>query len=393
MSVVMLSGPSSPVSLPTPSVGLAALDVSATCASRHADTGLCGRAAGQAAAASSSATAAAAVTTTTACSGLLLLLNDCPGGPTTTTTTSTTTTTTEPPTTTTTSGPAPTCQSSVPSNVPLPAGESSWTCTLDNEFDGTSLTTSSFSPLTTASTGYTTGAAASFLSSPTAGTPCYVNNSSTVNESGGTLNISIVQVPKMTCTDPSAVGGSFPTDYEGGDVNTLGMFSQEYGYFETSAEMPASAIDGLQETLWLWPVNQDLHGSQWPDSGEIDYAEFYSEYPQYDVPVVHYPGSSTAQSPTSDTDACADAMGRLTAGQFNTYALAWTPTTITAYFNNVPCITDTYAPRDTETPPAPFDQPFFLNFTAALGVNTNAFKAGTTPLPATTKIQWMRVWR
>ena len=379
MSVVVLTGTSDPVALPAPTVSLAAQDVSATAG--HA---------------------AAAVTTTTACNALLMLLNDCPSGPTTTTsppttttTTTSTTTTTVPAstTTTTTSGTAPTCQSSVPSYVPLPAGESAWTCTLDNEFNGTSLSTSSFAPLTTASTGYTTGAYASFLSSPTAGTPCYVNNASTVNESGGTLNLSIVVVPQMNCTDPQALGGSFPTDYEGGDVNTSGLFSQEYGYFETSAEMPASTIDGLQETLWLWPVNQTLHGSQWPDSGEIDYAEFYSEYPQYDVPVVHYPGSSTTQSATSDTNACADAMGHLTAGQFNRYALSWTPTTITAYFNDTPCITDTYASRDTETAPAPFDQPFFLNFTAALGVSPNSFNAGTTQLPATTKIQWMRVWR
>ncbi len=47
-----------------------------------------------------------------------------------------------------------------------------------------------------------------------------------------------------------------------------------------------------------------------------------------------------------------------------------------------------------DTAPAPFDQPFFLAFTAALGTNGNdVFESGSTPLPATTKIDWVRVWQ
>ena len=41
--------------------------------------------------------------------------------------------------------------------------------------------------------------------------------------------------------------------------------------------------------------------------------------------------------------------------------------------------------------PAPFDQPFIVALTQALGVGANAVTAAT-PLPATTQIDYVRVW-
>ncbi len=46
-----------------------------------------------------------------------------------------------------------------------------------------------------------------------------------------------------------------------------------------------------------------------------------------------------------------------------------------------------------DTAPEPFTQPFFLAFTAAMGVDSNAFESGATPLPATTKIDWVWAWQ
>ena len=141
----------------------------------------------------------------------------------------------------------------------------------------------------------------------------------------------------------------------------------------------------------LSPGRETKYGP-WPDSGEIDYGEFYSEYPNNDIPYVHFPGASN--DPNATNNYCTIA-NETTTGQFNTYALLWTPTTITAYFNGHACIVDNYASYVTspDTAPEPFNQPFFLAFTAALGVNTDAFQPGVTPLPATTKINYMRVWQ
>ncbi len=312
-------------------------------------------------------------------------------------TTTTTTTLAPPPTTTvppTTSSQAPqadqrgggesgtgTCGGTAPPIAP-PTG--SWNCTLDDEFNSTSPNASVWQPVLTSTSGYQNGP----LLSPV----CYVDNPSTISESGGTLDLSVVQVSSDTsCQQPG--GSSFDATYEGGMITSYQLFSQRYGYFEVRAAMPAASVPGLQETLWLYPENETLYGP-WPDSGEIDYGEFYSSYPQDDVPAVHYPGSSADPHATAP-DGCSIA-GDATAGQFNTYALSWTPTTITTYFNGIPCTTDTYAPYVTnpDSAPAPFDQPFFLAFTAALGTYGNdVFEPGSTPLPATTKIDWVRVWQ
>ena len=236
--------------------------------------------------------------------------------------------------------------------------------------------------MTTDGSGYTTGSLGSQV--------CYINDPRTVSESGGYLNLSVIQTPWTNCTGTPFY--SFGSDVMGGMVYSQNKFSQQYGFFEVRAAMPPTAVPGLQETLWLFPQVENLYGA-WPDSGEIDFGEFYSEYPNLDVPVVHYPGGASDPNATSDTCAIS---GQTTAGQFHTYAVLWTPTTLTAYYDGVACITDVYGPHVTypDQAPEPFNQPFFLNLTAALGWgNGDQYQPGVTPMPSTMKVDWVRVWQ
>ncbi len=67
----------------------------------------------------------------------------------------------------------------------MPSG--TWSCTLDDEFNGTALDTTKWAPQLTQFSGYTTGTTK----------PCYVDNSQTISESGGTLNVSVIRLPKI----------------------------------------------------------------------------------------------------------------------------------------------------------------------------------------------------
>ncbi len=285
----------------------------------------------------------------------------------------TTTTSTTSPTGTTTTTTAGTTTTTTPTNAPLstsncqnaePLGLSgNWTCSFDDEFNGTSLNTSVWTPQLTANSGYVAGA------------DCYVNNPDTVSVSGGYLNLSIVKVAPFTCTSPT---GSFTSDYEAGMVSTWDTFDQTYGAFEVNAKLPAATVAGLQETFWLYP--QTLAYGPWPDSGEIDFAEFYSEYPGDDVPYIHYADSGSDPDVTAYT--CT-----IDQNAFNTYELDWQPGVLTVLYNGNVCLVD-----HPLTGQEPFNDPFFIALTQALGQTTNAPTA-STPTSGTTQVDWVRAWK
>jgi beta-glucanase (GH16 family) len=252
------------------------------------------------------------------------------------------------------------CQGTTPLGVP-----GTWNCSFDDEFNGTTLNTNNWVPQQTGASGYVNGA-----------TACYVDSPDTISVAGGYLNLTALQVAPFTCQDGS---NSFSTSYEAGMVSTSGLFDQTYGTYEVNAKLPPSVIQGLQETFWLYP--QTLTYGAWPASGEIDFAEFYSQFPGLDVPYIHYSQSSTDLNATAY-----DCV--INQNAFNTYGVDWTPTSITVLYNGTPCLVDTPS-----TGSEPFNQPFFIALTQALGVGTNAFTPGVTELPATTQIDWVRAWQ
>jgi beta-glucanase (GH16 family) len=258
-----------------------------------------------------------------------------------------------------------------------------WTCTFDDEFDGHRLDTNQWTPQQTSNSAYTTG-------TPTAAA-CYENSRSNVSVFGGYLNLTAREEPApFTCSYP---GGSFTTQYTSGMVTTVYGVHQTYGRFEVRAKLPDTAVEGLQETLWLWPVNDTYYGA-YPASGEIDFAEFYSEYATLDVPYIHYNYDPSTVNPATNTNIVTAYNCSIDYTKFNVYTVVWEPGTITLMYNGNTCLVDNYVPDNGLTSPEPFDQPFFVSLTQALGgVGTNPFTPGTTPLPATLQIDYVRVWK
>ena len=283
------------------------------------------------------------------------------------------TTTTAAPETTTTTTTAPAapaqaadnCGGVSPDGAANPTTGQPWKCTFDDEFNGTSLDRSKWFVQTTAASGYT------------AGDDCYMDSPDNVSVNGGALSLTAIhQATQFVC-------GNGVTQNTSGEVMTYQHFSQTYGFFEVRAKFPDVTVPGLQSTLWLWPVNRVKYGPLPGESGEIDFAEWFSQTPNLDIPNVHYIGATstdTAQCPLPNP------------ATFHTYGLEWTPSKLTIFLDGTTCMVDYWHPLLPLSPPEPFDQPFFINLTQALGTYSNAFNPATTPMPATTQVDWVRVW-
>lgn len=240
--------------------------------------------------------------------------------------------------------------------------------TMHDTFTGTTLNRELWVPQKTATSHFTTGA----------GLCEYIDDPSVISVANGYLNLSVHNNPAK------------PGHFLAGEVSTIGKFSQTYGRFEVRAKLPDSNTPGLQETFWLWP-NNDLKYGPWPLSGEIDFAEFYSQYPSLVIPYLHYGtrGTGNPYSPRGQ-NMVTSWVAHMLPGEFNTYGIEWRAGVIVLYVNGKVTLVDTYAPANVKSP-APFDQPFFLALTQAIGQGANAPTAHTT-IPATTLIDSVTVW-
>jgi beta-glucanase (GH16 family) len=249
-----------------------------------------------------------------------------------------------------------------------------WRCSFADNFRGTSVNVNKWVAQRTENSGYTNGLTACFMASP-----------KNIAVSHGKLKLTARKEPEpFTCKNPH---GDFETQYTSGMLSTAGgRFSQTYGRFEFRAKVSSAKVKGLHSALWLWPENAAKYGPR-PAAGEIDVAEMYSVYPDRAIPYIHY--NQAAPDPTVTNNYCM--ISKVAA--FHTYAVEWTPTRIKIIYDGRTCLIHKWNAAAPLTGGQPFDQPFIVVLTQALGVATNAFDPETTPLPATTKVDYVRVWK
>lgn len=246
-------------------------------------------------------------------------------------------------------------------------GGGNWTCSWDEEFNTPYLNLNNWTVQTSQNSGRTAGQA------------CLVNTARNVYVNGGSLNlVARKEAAPFACPMPS--GHSFTTQYTGAEVFTYSKFSQLYGRFEIRAAFPAAKVAGLQQALWMWPNNSTKYGA-WPKSGEIDIAETSSLYADRVIPFIHY---ESGDDPNVTNNYCMISNRN----QMHRYTLTWTPTNMTIQYDGRTCISDKLPSNG-----IPFNQPFFMALTAGLGVAPNYFTPGKTPLPAVTRIDYVRVWK
>ena len=248
-----------------------------------------------------------------------------------------------------------------------------WVCTFSDDFDGSTLDSTKWVAQRTDWSGYTSGLDA-----------CFVDTPDNISVSGGALHLTArKEAAPFTCKDGY---GDFRTQYTSGMVSTYDRFSQTYGRFEIRAKVSSARVPGLQTSFWLWPVDANRYGA-WPGSGEMDIAELYSQYADRAIPYIHY--TSATPDPNVTNTSCVIGNPE----DFHTYALEWTPGQLKVIYDGNTCLIDTWDPATPLVKPAPFNQPFFVVLTQALGIGTNELDPATTPLPATTVVDYVRVWQ
>ncbi|MGN6722358.1 MAG: family 16 glycosylhydrolase, partial [Marmoricola sp.] len=190
---------------------------------------------------------------------------------------------------------------------PARPGGGHWTCTFDDEFNGTALNPALWSVTTSARTGYHSGP------------ECYVNNPRTLSVAGGVLSLSAIRLATPApCATPYGVGA---TSYASGMVTTQRHFAQAYGRFEIRAAFGGGEAGGVHSALWLYPQAQTYGGNG--ASGEIDMAEYYgSNAPDLGFATLKYKTWFDGQSPTVGCKIDNPAA-------FHVYTLVWTPQLIT----------------------------------------------------------------
>ena len=244
-----------------------------------------------------------------------------------------------------------------------------WKCTFVDDFDGSSLDPGKWIAQTTAASAFTTGK------------DCYVDSPNNVSVADGMLNLTVRrESAPFTCAKP---GGAFSTDVTAGSVSTYNRFAQAYGRFEIRAAFPDAKVAGLHSALWLYPT---APVEAWPASGEIDIAEFYSKYPDRAIPFLHYWPSKYDANMTNNNCLVSNPSA------FHSYVLEWSGSSIVIKFDGKTWLTNNRWSPYGKRKPYPFNSPFLVALTQGLGATGNEYLVGSTPLPATMKIDYVRVW-
>ena len=244
-----------------------------------------------------------------------------------------------------------------------PCGLTKRTCTFADNFNGDSLNRNKWQVMTTATMGLTTGG------------ECYVDDPANIGVANGYLTLTAT---KSSSAQPC---GWFSTPYRSGMIFTGDRFAQTYGRFEVRARFPKGS--GFASGFWLWPLQEAYGGA----SGEIDVAEHFGAYPDLVSPHIHIlnGGERGDGAYCNVTDP---------SGRFHTYAVEWQPLGGFKFlYDGVTCMTmSSWDPGAPLSFPQPFDKPFFVLLTLALGYNENAVSS-SSPFPAKFVIDYVRAWK
>ncbi|MEZ0581097.1 family 16 glycosylhydrolase [Nocardioides sp. MH1] len=246
------------------------------------------------------------------------------------------------------------------------SGGGTWHCTFVDNFNGRAVDGDRWVVQRTSHTGFRTERT------------CYTDSPDNLAVHDGALVLSARKGRWVNCR---FMGRWLRTRFTGGMIGTRDRYSQTYGRFEVRARFPGNEHAGIHGGFWMYPVD-DTYGD-WPSSGEIDVAEWWSYEPQLVLPSLHFDGRDP------DVDSGWDCTVE-DASVFHTYTVVWRPTVMQFAIDGTTCFTRTWTPDAPQRRPQPFDHPFRMILN--LGVSTNGL-SWRTEFPASLVVDYAKSWR
>jgi len=173
-------------------------------------------------------------------------------------------------------------------------------------------------------------------------------------------------------------------DYTSALLKTSRAVYWRYGRSEASIKLPAT--NGLVPAFWMLPED-NLYG-WWPESGEIDIMEHPTNEVTRIYGTVHTGAynSFTGSDPRGSSIRIPDAQT-----EFHVYAVEWTPESIEFYVDEQKYFTFYNFGSGSET--WPFDQPFYIILSMAVGGGWVGEPYSTSTFPAVMEVDYVRVYQ
>lgn len=203
----------------------------------------------------------------------------------------------------------------------------------------------------------------------------YTSRPANIQQKSGNL---VITAQKEDYTGPDGL-----RHYTSARIRTQGHFSQAYGRFEASIQLPVGK--GIWPAFWL--LGDDIGSTGWPRSGEIDILETIGA-PSTTYSTLHGPGYSGANGISAKFPL---PPGQVVDNAFHLYAVEWTPNDIKFFFDDHLIAERTPA----SLPPGTtwvYDHPFFIILNLATGGNWPGNPDETTVFPQRMQVNYVRVY-
>ncbi|GAA2415756.1 glycoside hydrolase family 16 protein [Streptomyces glaucosporus] len=173
-------------------------------------------------------------------------------------------------------------------------------------------------------------------------------------------------------------------EYTSARMNTAGKFTTTYGHIEARIKIPRGR--GMWPAFWMLGADINNPGVGWPNSGEIDIMENVGHEPGKVHGTIHGPGYSGGEGIGASYTLPG---GRAFADDFHTFAVDWSPNSITWSVDGQ--VYQRRTPADLGGDRWVFDKPFFLILNLAVGGDWPGLPDSSTSFPQQMVVDYVRV--